>query len=130
MAALGVTAAWAAGDGAPFAGKWRIETVRGAGAFDVSRTLFEARADGQVATTVGCNRMIGKPVVDGNGLPPAARSGGESVRSCARGGAVLAQRGSEADDSRRRRRDRGDALENRVGRRERSVMALLAEDVS
>ena len=98
MAALGVTAAWAAGDGAPSPASGGSRRCAAPAPSNVSRTLFEARADGQVATTVGCNRMIGKPAVDGNGLPPAARSGGESVRSCARGGAVLAQRGSEADD--------------------------------
>ena len=47
-------------------GKWRIVAVRGADAFDSARTAFEAEADGRVSTTIGCNRMVGKPAVDGD----------------------------------------------------------------
>ena len=44
----------------PFAGKWRIETIKGADAFDPSKTMFEVASDGQVSSTIGCNRMVGK----------------------------------------------------------------------
>ena len=54
----------AAGE-APLAGKWRIEEVRGAGPFDASKTLFEIAADGRVGSTIGCNRIVGEPSVDG-----------------------------------------------------------------
>lgn len=64
MAALGVTAAAAAG--APFAGRWRIAAVRGADAVNSSMTRFELAADGSLSTTVGCNQMAGKPTVDGD----------------------------------------------------------------
>ena len=44
----------------PFAGKWRIEAIKGADAFDTSKTMFEVASDGQVSSTIGCNRMVGK----------------------------------------------------------------------
>jgi heat shock protein HslJ len=63
MTALGVAGAQASGD-PPFLGKWRIVEVRGADAFDTSKTMFEVAADGRVATTVGCNRIVCMPTVD------------------------------------------------------------------
>ena len=64
MAVLGAAAANAGGD-SPFPGKWRIVAVRGVDSFDASKTLFEVGPDGRVSTTVGCNRMVGSPVVEG-----------------------------------------------------------------
>ena len=65
MTALGGAGALAAGAPA-FAGKWRIDEVRGSESFDAAKTQFEAAADGRVSTTVGCNRIAGKPAVDGD----------------------------------------------------------------
>ena len=44
----------------PFAGKWRIEAIQGADAFDTSKTMFEVAPDGRVSSTIGYNRMVGK----------------------------------------------------------------------
>ena len=65
MTALGVAGAQA-GSQSSLVGKWRIETVRGAEAFDPSKTMFEVSPDGRVATTVGCNRIAGAPSVAGD----------------------------------------------------------------
>ncbi len=65
VAAFGVGGAEAGGDPS-LVGKWRVETVRGAGAFDASKTTFEVAADGRVSSTVGCNRMVGKPTIAGD----------------------------------------------------------------
>ena len=65
IAALGGPGALAAGDPS-LVGKWRIVAVSGAEAFDAAKTAFEAAADGRVSTTIGCNRMVGKPAVDGD----------------------------------------------------------------
>ena len=65
MMALGVAGAQAGGDPS-LVGKWRIEAVRGAAAFDASKTMFEVAADGRVASTVGCNRIVGMQAVDGD----------------------------------------------------------------
>ncbi len=64
LAALGGAGALAAGSS--LAGAWRITAIRGVDAFDAGRTAFEAAADGRVSTTIGCNRMVGKPAVDGD----------------------------------------------------------------
>jgi heat shock protein HslJ len=65
MTALGAAGAQA-GSAPSLVGKWRIETVRGVEAFDPSKTTFEVRPEGRVATTVGCNRIVGAPDVDGD----------------------------------------------------------------
>ena len=65
MTALGVVGAQAGGESS-LVGKWRIEAVRGANAFDPSKTMFEVSPDGRVATTVGCNRIVGAPAIEGN----------------------------------------------------------------
>lgn len=46
-------------------GKWRIERIEGADAFDTAKTSFELLPNGRVATTLGCNRMIGEPRIQG-----------------------------------------------------------------
>ena len=33
--------------------------------FDSTKALFEIASDGRVATTVGCNRIVGQPKLDG-----------------------------------------------------------------
>jgi heat shock protein HslJ len=48
-----------------FVGKWRIEAIMGVDALDASKTTFDADADGRVSSSVGCNRMVGKPAIDG-----------------------------------------------------------------
>lgn len=48
------------------AGKWLIEQIRDAGAFDAAKTSFELLPNGRVATTVGCNRVIGEPEIRGD----------------------------------------------------------------
>jgi heat shock protein HslJ len=66
---LVATGAWgvaAAGD--PLVGKWRIERVRGAAGVNAAKTAFEVAADGQVSSTVGCNRIVGKPSLAGGRL--------------------------------------------------------------
>ena len=55
-----------------FAGKWRIERISGVDAFDAARAAFDWLPDGRIATTVGCNRMIGKPDVHGDRIAFAA----------------------------------------------------------
>ncbi len=65
MTALGVAGAQA-GSESSLVGKWRIETARGAEAFDSSKTMFEFSPDGRVAMTVGCNRIAGAPTVEGD----------------------------------------------------------------
>jgi heat shock protein HslJ len=44
------------------AGKWRIVSVSGAGALDVSKTRAEFSGD-RFASTVGCNRIAGRAAV-------------------------------------------------------------------
>lgn len=55
-----------AGSELALVGKWRIEAVRGADAFDPSATVFELGPDGRLATTVGCNRIAGAPNLEGD----------------------------------------------------------------
>ena len=66
LTALGFLDAAAAGE--PLVGKWRIEHVRGGDSFDAAKTLFEPTADGRVSSTVGCNRIVSKPSVEGDRL--------------------------------------------------------------
>jgi putative lipoprotein len=57
-----------AGDGGAdkaFTGSWRITAIAKAAAFDSSQTQFEFLEDGRVSSTVGCNRILGKPGIDG-----------------------------------------------------------------
>jgi len=47
-------------------GKWQIETVKGIDSFDTSATEVVVMDDGSIAMTVGCNRMMGKPKIEGS----------------------------------------------------------------
>jgi heat shock protein HslJ len=67
LIATGASGVGAADD--PLVGKWRIERVRGAASVDAAKTAFEVAADGQVSSTVGCNRIVGKPSLAGDRLP-------------------------------------------------------------
>jgi heat shock protein HslJ len=49
-------------------GKWRIVEIVGAEPFDAAKTAFEVDADGRVGSTIGCNRVVGKPSLDGDRL--------------------------------------------------------------
>ncbi|MCI4678041.1 META domain-containing protein [Rhodoblastus acidophilus] len=49
-------------------GKWRIERIAEVGAFDASKASFDILPDGRMATTVGCNRIAGKPKIDGDAI--------------------------------------------------------------
>jgi heat shock protein HslJ len=51
--------------GKVISGSWRIEAIANAAAFDSAQTQFEFLDDGRVSSTVGCNRILGKPVIDG-----------------------------------------------------------------
>ena len=42
---------------------WKIAAIRGVAPPDVSRTSFTVSADGQLAATVGCNRLAGQATV-------------------------------------------------------------------
>jgi heat shock protein HslJ len=66
LVATGVWGVAAADD--PLVGKWRIERVRGAASVDAAKTAFEVAPDGQVSSTVGCNRIVGKPGIAGDRL--------------------------------------------------------------
>jgi heat shock protein HslJ len=66
LVAIGAWGVAAADD--PLVGKWRIERVRGAADVDAAKTAFEVAADGQVSSTVGCNRIVGKPSLTGDRL--------------------------------------------------------------
>lgn len=66
-AALCVATTAAAASGG-LAGKWRIVAVSGAEGLDVSRAQAEFAANGRFASTVGCNRIAGKPAVSGQKL--------------------------------------------------------------
>ena len=66
LIALGFLGAAAAGE--PLVGKWRIERVRGGDSLDPAKTVFEVTADGRVSSTVGCNRIVGKPSLEGDRL--------------------------------------------------------------
>jgi heat shock protein HslJ len=51
--------------GKVFVGSWRVRSIANAIAFDSSRTQFEFLDDGRVSSSVGCNRILGKPEIDG-----------------------------------------------------------------
>jgi heat shock protein HslJ len=65
LLALGATGAWAA-EKPPFEGAWRIVAIHDAPAFDAAKTEFNAGPDGHVGSTIGCNRVIGSPKLDGD----------------------------------------------------------------
>ncbi len=46
-------------------GKWRIVAVSGAEGLDDERTRAEFATNGRFASTIGCNRIAGKPTVSG-----------------------------------------------------------------
>jgi heat shock protein HslJ len=47
-------------------GIWRVELVKGHAVFDRDKTELTLVDDGSVSTTVGCNRIAGKPKIDGD----------------------------------------------------------------
>ncbi len=49
-------------------GKWRIVAVDGADALDAAKARAEFAANGRFASTIGCNRIAGKPVLAGESL--------------------------------------------------------------
>lgn len=48
--------------------KLLVEMVKGTGTIDTGQTSLVISSAGKVATTLGCNRMIGKVAVDGSNL--------------------------------------------------------------
>jgi heat shock protein HslJ len=50
---------------ASLTGKWRIVAVNGVDSFDISKTQAEFAANGRFASTIGCNRIAGKPTISG-----------------------------------------------------------------
>jgi heat shock protein HslJ len=58
-------AASAAATPASLTGKWRVVAISGVEAFDVSKTQAAFAANGRFASTIGCNRIAGKPAVSG-----------------------------------------------------------------
>ncbi len=46
-------------------GRYRIVSVAGAEGLDVARTQAEFAANGRFASTIGCNRIAGKPAISG-----------------------------------------------------------------
>ena len=46
-------------------GKWRIVSIAGAEALDVARARAEFGKNGRFASTIGCNRIAGKPAISG-----------------------------------------------------------------
>lgn len=63
---LFILPAAAASDG--LTGKWRIVAVGGAEGLDVSKAQAEFAANGRFSSTIGCNRIAGKPLVSGQKL--------------------------------------------------------------
>jgi heat shock protein HslJ len=53
---------------AALSGKWRIVAIDGADTFDPAKTLAEFAGDGRFASTIGCNRLLGRPTVTGTRL--------------------------------------------------------------
>lgn len=51
---------------ASLTGRWRITSVSGADSLDVARTRAEFAANGRFASTIGCNRIAGKPTIAGS----------------------------------------------------------------
>jgi heat shock protein HslJ len=66
LLAMAAAAAPARADGDALAGEWRIEQIAGVDAFDAAKTSFELLPNGRMASTVGCNRMIGEPKIHGD----------------------------------------------------------------
>lgn len=58
----------AAGGQALIGAKLLVEMVKGTGTLDTGQTSLMISSAGKVATTLGCNRMIGKVAVDGSNL--------------------------------------------------------------
>jgi heat shock protein HslJ len=46
-------------------GRWRITEIAGVDGLDVSRTRAEFAQNGRFASTIGCNRIAGKPQISG-----------------------------------------------------------------
>lgn len=65
LLALGAPSAVAA---SALSGKWRIVALAGAQALDGARAKAEFGADGRFSSTIGCNRIAGKPGVSGDRL--------------------------------------------------------------
>ncbi|WP_294532639.1 META domain-containing protein [uncultured Rhodoblastus sp.] len=59
----GLTEPAFAGEG--FVGSWRIKSISSAPPVDPAQTQFVILEDGRVSSTVGCNRILGKPEIDG-----------------------------------------------------------------
>lgn len=53
---------------AQLVGRWRITEIAGADGFDVSRTRAEFAQNGRFASTIGCNRIAGKPQISGTAM--------------------------------------------------------------
>jgi heat shock protein HslJ len=68
LIAAGIGGVAAAGD--PLASWQMAHRARPgrADSLDAARTVFEVAADGQVSSTVGCNRIVGKPSLEGDRL--------------------------------------------------------------
>ena len=49
-------------------GQWKIASLLDAGAFDKTQTELVIMDDGRWGLTVGCNRLMTKPVIDGNNV--------------------------------------------------------------
>jgi heat shock protein HslJ len=47
-------------------GKWQITAVEGAEQLDTSRTEFVVTEDGRMGMSVGCNRMMAQPTIEGD----------------------------------------------------------------
>ena len=65
MTALGLSGEQAGAE-SPLVGNWQVEAVRGVDAFNSSKTMFEVDADERLATTVGCNWIVGAPILNGD----------------------------------------------------------------
>ncbi len=48
--------------------KWRIESVKDAGAVNPAEARFAVDAEGRIATTVGCNQFSGRADIAGSSL--------------------------------------------------------------
>jgi len=47
-------------------GTWYVDSVSGTGSPRGSMALFELRRDGRIGTSLGCNRITGKPRISGD----------------------------------------------------------------
>jgi putative lipoprotein len=66
--AVSGAAAPATADPAVIGKTWLIESVAGLGTIDTAQTRFEISSDGGVASTIGCNRMMGHATFAGTAL--------------------------------------------------------------